>query len=43
MIKLIGWVTVIGLGLYFKIIQAALILMGSAFIFVGGLLGGVTY
>lgn len=43
MIKLVGWVTVIGLGLYFKIIQAALILVGSALILVGGFLGGVTY
>jgi hypothetical protein len=38
MIKLIGWITVIGLGLYTGIIQFALSAIGFAFLAAGGAL-----
>ena len=41
MIKLIGWVTVIALGLHFGIIQIALAFIGMAFITVGSALAGL--
>jgi hypothetical protein len=40
MIKLIGWITLIGLGLYFGIIQAILLFGAMVLTMVAGLLSG---
>jgi hypothetical protein len=40
MIQLLGWATLIGLGLYFHIIQSILIFGAVALTFVAGILGG---
>lgn len=40
MIKLLGWTTLIGLGLYFHIIQSILLFGAMALGFISALLGG---
>lgn len=41
MIRTLGWLTVIGIGLYTGILQAMLIFAGAAVIWVGSLLASV--
>ena len=41
MIRTLGWLTVIGIGLYTGILQAMLIFVGAAVIWVGTLLASV--
>ena len=40
MIQVLGWATLIGVGLYFNIIQTILIFTAEALTFVAGILGG---
>ena len=40
MIQLLGWATLIGVGLYFHIIQTILIFIAVALSFVAAILGG---
>ena len=40
MIQILGWATLIGVGLYFHIIQTILIFTGVALSFVAAILGG---
>ena len=41
MIRTLGWLTVIGIGLYTGILQAMLVFAGAAIIWVGALLASV--
>ena len=41
MLRTLGWLTVIGIGLYTGILQAMLIFAGAAVIWVGSLLAGL--
>ena len=41
MIKLLGWATLIGIGVYTGILQMLLVLIGAGIMWVGAVIGGV--
>ena len=41
MIKLLGWATLIGIGVYTGILQMLLVLIGMGIMWVGAVIGGV--